>query len=85
MLVTDNRDDPLLPSEGYLTKLTHEVAGLGGDVCFSKAEVQTEMFKEIFPEWVSSTVVYLFLKPFCYACNSEYIMIRISIFLVYIA
>ena len=54
MLVTDNRDDPLLPSEGYLTKLTHEVAGLGGDVCFSKAEVQTQMFKEIFPECVST-------------------------------
>lgn len=43
----------MLPSEGYHTKLIHEVAGLGGDVFFSKAEVQTEMFKEIIPQWVS--------------------------------
>ncbi|XP_019849234.1 PREDICTED: sorting and assembly machinery component 50 homolog [Amphimedon queenslandica] len=65
VLVTDNRDDPLLPSEGYLTKLTHEVAGLGGDICFSKAEVQTQMFKEIFPEWVLGLSFWGgLLKPF---------------------
>ena len=46
------RDDPAVPCNGYNTKLTQEVAGLGGDVFFSKSEIQSEFFKEIYNKWV---------------------------------
>ena len=39
----DRRDNPLLPSRGYLTKSSLELAGWGplqGDVAFSKAEIE---------------------------------------------
>ncbi|RFU36285.1 hypothetical protein B7463_g30, partial [Scytalidium lignicola] len=42
--VDDKRDNPLLPSRGYLLKTVSEIAGLGplkGDVAFWKAEVET--------------------------------------------
>ena len=51
-LETDTRDDPQVPHNGYHSRLTEEVAGLGGDVFFSKAEMQTEIFKEIYHNWV---------------------------------
>ena len=51
-LEADMRDDPAVPCNGYNTRLTQEVAGLGGDVFFSKSEMQTEFFKEIYNKWV---------------------------------
>ena len=52
VLETDKRDDPFIPTTGYHTRLTQEVAGLGGDVIFSKAEMQTAVYKELLPNWV---------------------------------
>ena len=49
---TDERDDPLIPHRGFHTRAVQEVAGLGGDVVFGKAEVQTELYKEIAHDWV---------------------------------
>ncbi len=48
----DERDDPLLPRNGFRARVTQEVAGLGGNVSFGKAELQSEFFKEIFDRWV---------------------------------
>jgi outer membrane protein assembly factor BamA len=50
----DERDDPLLPSNGYHTKSTQEVAGLGGNVFFSKAEIQSAWYKRILSNYVRS-------------------------------
>ena len=36
-----------MPCNGYRTKVTQEVAGLGGDVVFGRSELQTELYKEI--------------------------------------
>lgn len=52
---SDERDDPFLPRSGYRLRMIHEAAGLGGDVFFGKAEMQTEVYKEIFNNWVSYT------------------------------
>jgi outer membrane protein insertion porin family len=43
--INDRRDNPLLPSRGYLVKAISELAGygpLGGDVGFGKVEVETQ-------------------------------------------
>jgi outer membrane protein insertion porin family len=43
--ISDGRDNPLLPSKGYMFKTTAELAGygvLGGDVGFSKSEVEMQ-------------------------------------------
>ena len=32
--------------------MSQEVAGLGGDTLFGKAEMQTEIHKELFKNWV---------------------------------
>jgi outer membrane protein insertion porin family len=42
--ISDRRNNPLLPSRGYLMKTVSEIAGwgpLGGDVAFWKSEVET--------------------------------------------
>lgn len=44
-IIKDRRDNPLLPTRGYLTKSSLEVAGWGplqGDVAFTKAELQAQ-------------------------------------------
>ena len=41
----DQRDQPMLPSKGYMTKFSSEIAGWGplqGDVAFNKTEVQSQ-------------------------------------------
>lgn len=50
---SDERDNPFLPRSGYRVRSTQELAGLGGDVFFGKAEMQTELYKEIVDNWVS--------------------------------
>lgn len=64
VLETDKRDDPFIPTSGYHSKLTQEVAGLGGDVIFSKAEMQTTVYKELLPNWVC----YIFEVPLLQCC-----------------
>jgi len=42
--ISDRRNSPLLPSQGYLMKTVSEIAGLGplgGDVAFWKSEIET--------------------------------------------
>ena len=42
---TDRRDNPMLPTRGYLAKTSSELAGWGplqGDVAFAKAEVESQ-------------------------------------------
>ena len=39
----DARDDPRLPSQGVFARTTTELAGLGGDVRFLKAQVDTQL------------------------------------------
>lgn len=51
-LEADERDDPLLPRSGFRVKMAQEVAGVGGDVCFGKAELQSEAYWELFSDWV---------------------------------
>lgn len=44
--LNDQRDYPLLPSRGYMAKVTSELAGLGplkGDVAFLKSEVDSQL------------------------------------------
>lgn len=53
-LEADERDDPLLPRSGFRVKMAQEVAGVGGDVCFGKAELQSEAYWELFSDWVLS-------------------------------
>ena len=43
----DQRDDPLAPCSGYRSKMTHEVAGVGGDLTFGKAEFQSEVYQRL--------------------------------------
>ena len=47
MLESDHRDSTTIPCSGYKTKIVHEVAGLGGDVLFGKAEIQLEAYKKL--------------------------------------
>ena len=50
---TDERDNPFFPRSGYRVKMSQEVAGLGGDSLFGKAEMQTEIHQELFRNWVN--------------------------------
>ena len=47
---SDERDNPELPTAGYRVKMTQEVAGFGGDTIFGKAEMKTEVYKELTTE-----------------------------------
>ncbi|KAK7098539.1 sorting and assembly machinery component 50 homolog A-like isoform X2 [Littorina saxatilis] len=57
VFVRDMRDDGILPSSGSLLRLTQEYAGLGGNVEFSKQELELQFNKSLF--W--DTVVQLSL------------------------
>ena len=63
-LEADERDDPVAPTSGYVARLTHELAGLGGDVFFGKMDVHMQVFRELFWNWVFSVSLWTgFLKP----------------------
>ena len=51
-LDSDKRDDPHFPRAGYRVKMSHELAGLGGDTIFGKTEMQTEVHQELLKDWV---------------------------------
>ncbi|KAK7479741.1 hypothetical protein BaRGS_00029017 [Batillaria attramentaria] len=57
VFVRDRRDDTILPSRGSLIRLTQEYAGIGGNVEFSKQELEVQFNKSLF--W--DTVVQLSL------------------------
>ncbi|XP_060592599.1 sorting and assembly machinery component 50 homolog [Ruditapes philippinarum] len=43
----DSRDDPILPNEGSLLKLTQEYAGVGGNARFFKHDIEVQANKEL--------------------------------------
>ncbi|XP_045177155.2 sorting and assembly machinery component 50 homolog [Mercenaria mercenaria] len=47
IFMRDSRDDPILPTEGTLLKLTQEYAGLGGNARFFKHDVELQANKEL--------------------------------------
>ena len=53
MLEWDQRDNPLFPKNGRCVKMIHELAGFGGDVHFSKAEIISEYIFQLYKDWVS--------------------------------
>ena len=52
----DERDSIHLPKNGHRVKVTNEVAGFGGDVFFSKLDVQSEYLKEFYKNWVRDII-----------------------------
>lgn len=54
VLMADTRDSTWNPHSGHVTRMTQEVAGLGGNVSFGKMELQTEVYQKIFSEIVAS-------------------------------
>ncbi|XP_076450152.1 sorting and assembly machinery component 50 homolog [Babylonia areolata] len=48
VFVRDQRDDSILPSTGSLLRLSQEYAGLGGNVEFSKQELELQFNKSFF-------------------------------------
>ena len=55
---SDERDDRELPTAGYCVKMTQEVAGFGGDTIFGKAEMKSEVYKELLKDWVKLIVLF---------------------------
>ena len=55
--IRDHRDNPILPTRGFLTKTISEIAGWGplqGDVAFAKLEAQTQAALPIpLPSWLA--------------------------------
>lgn len=51
-LTYDARDNVFEPTEGYLLRLTQDVAGLGGDSKFFRNEADASYYYSIAPEWV---------------------------------
>jgi len=43
ILHVDRRDNPIFPTEGTLFRMSHEFAGLGGNVGFFKSEAEVQM------------------------------------------
>jgi len=50
----DRRDDRSKPTEGYVVRVSAEVAGLGGTERFVKPEVKATKYYSIFPNWIAS-------------------------------
>ena len=53
----DTRDDALLGTRGSYVKLSHELAGLGGDARFYKAEGAGQLARRLLPGVVSGFVL----------------------------
>jgi outer membrane protein insertion porin family len=49
----DTRDDKITATEGFYLRLSQELAGLGGDASFYKAESETQFSRKILPSIVS--------------------------------
>jgi outer membrane protein insertion porin family len=48
----DARDDPLLPTKGFLFTATQQFAGVGGTVHYLKSTIDTDWYHAIFPNWI---------------------------------
>ena len=57
----DTRDDPIMATKGEYVKLSHELAGIGGDASFYKAQSETVISRKI----ASNTVRNSFHISFC--------------------
>ena len=70
-LEIDERDNPFLPSSGFIVKATQELAGIGGDVFFGKSEVQGTYYQPLPAGWVRGrgtlTQRQLFRSVSCYS------------------
>ena len=53
-LTYDGLNSRLTPTDGYLLKLTNDVAGLGGNVRYFRNKVKAAQYNELFPNWVFS-------------------------------
>jgi outer membrane protein insertion porin family len=53
-LVFDQRDSKLFPTEGYLLSISHEVAGLGGDLRFLRSIIEGTYYYPVSEGWVFS-------------------------------
>ncbi|KAJ6491389.1 surface antigen-domain-containing protein [Mycena vitilis] len=45
----DNRNDRLMPTDGFYLKSVHELAGLGGDASFLKSETHGQVSRPVLP------------------------------------
>lgn len=52
--VHDSRDDKVTATRGSYLKLSQELAGLGGDASFYKADSETQFSRKIFSNVVSN-------------------------------
>ncbi len=43
----DKRNDPLKPTKGYDLQIKHDIAGLGGDINYVRAEYQFDVFQKL--------------------------------------
>lgn len=55
----DRRDSAQFPTNGYCVRVTNEMAGLGGNVHFSKVELQSEYLREFYKDWVRIYIIIL--------------------------
>lgn len=53
----DTRDDKLTGTRGYYTKITQELAGIGGDAKFHKLEAEGQLSRPLFPGVVCSSII----------------------------
>lgn len=53
-LTYDRRNNVFDPSEGYMVRLSQDVAGLGGDSKFFRNEMQAAWYYPVYPKWVFS-------------------------------
>ncbi|HET9346825.1 MAG TPA: outer membrane protein assembly factor BamA, partial [Candidatus Limnocylindrales bacterium] len=56
-LTYDTRDNQFLPSEGYLLRVSQDLAGLGGDSQFLRHEVTASYYYPLFPDVVFNLAV----------------------------
>lgn len=58
----DTRDDRITATMGSYNKITHELAGLGGDASFYKAEAESQLSRQVLQGLVSCLLHYVVAK-----------------------
>jgi outer membrane protein insertion porin family len=48
----DGRDDPLLPTKGFLFTASQQFAGVGGTVRYLRSTIDANLYHAIFPNWI---------------------------------
>lgn len=54
-LTYDRRNSKIDPTEGYIARLSNDVAGLGGDISYLKTRMSGSYYYTVVPEWVVMT------------------------------